>query len=172
MSDSERQAPNRTSNGEYSNNSNFRILKSYDEIVRTVVDLVQLAREEIYLASRYYEPVVGNNLVQKFAEGISLNILDGNPSGTTFVDRIREAARFPTRERDLLKTLLDSPKVRIERAKIEYSFIVVDRFHCAFELHNPLNPTQFYKAIRIDESELADTLIELFNESLQLQQIT
>lgn len=149
----------------YSNNSNFRILKSYEEVVRSIVEIIRKAREEIYLASRYYEPIVGSKLVQKFAEGVSLNILDGNPSGTTFIDRVREAARVPTKDREILTKLLESPKARIRNARIDYSFIVVDRLHSEFEIIDTQNPNSFSGAVQTDEQEIADRLIRVFKET-------
>ena len=141
---------------------NFKVWNSYQALVRSTLNLVGLAKVEVHLASTYYEPIIGSKLVEKFAQGISLNVLDGNPSGTTFVERIREAARIDSKNRDILNALLESPRVKIRNAGIRYSFIVVDRVHCGFELLDPLVPTQFNMAIQIDDVGLAEKLIEQF----------
>ena len=141
---------------------NFRVLDSYQEVVRTTLDGIGNATSEIHLASTYYEPIIGNKLVEKFAQGVHLNILDGNPSGTSFVERIREAARADPKKRDLLYSLLESPNVKIGKANIQYSFFVLDRFHCGVELMHPLNPSQFNLGFTVDSSKLAEKLIQQF----------
>lgn len=142
--------------------SNFCVFDSYDKLVKATLVLIGNAKSEIHLASTYYEPIVGSKLVEKFAQGVRLNVLDGNPSGTSFVERIREVARVDLKRRELFNSLLESPNVRMRRANIQYSFVVVDRIHCGIELLDPLVPSQFNLGVEVNDGALAQKLVELF----------
>ena len=138
--------------------------RSYAELVRGLLDLVGIAQKEIFLASKYYEPVISAKLLQKFAGGVALHILDGNSSGISFEERIRQVAAVDTTNRALLLKLLDSPTVEIKTAEVPFSFIVVDGKHCGFEVVDPMNPDEFYFAIRVEDSSIASKLIESFHQ--------
>lgn len=138
-----------------------KIMSTYDELVREILRLIDLARSEIYIASRYYEPNVSLRIMEKFGEGVSLNILDGNPSGTSLVTRLKTALNDPATH-SLAKAMLESPKVRIKNRILEYSFIVVDGQYCGFEVVNPLNPHGFNLAVEFKNQEISRKMIDLF----------
>lgn len=139
----------------------IKIIKTYDELTREVLRLIDLARSEIFIASRYYEPNVSLRMMKKLGEGTSLNILDGNPSGTSLVSRLKTALNDPA-TRSLAKAMLESPKVRIRNRILEYSFIVVDEEYCGFEVVNPLSPHEFNLAVEFKDQELSRKMIGLF----------
>jgi hypothetical protein len=141
-----------------------KLIQSYAELASGVVRMISDAKREIHLASRYYEPLIGSKLIAKFGEGLNINVLDGNSSGTSFEERIREASKFDTERRSLLRELLDSPKVTLRSCRLDYSFIVVDGQRCGFEVLNPLNPHDFNFAIEISDTEIAKNLIGIFHD--------
>ena len=142
-----------------------KIIATYEDLVKEVSRLIESAKTEIHIASRYYEPEVSKRLIEKFGKGVILNILDGNPSGTSLVSRLRAAstAGDPATQA-VVKAVLESPKVRIRSLPMEYSFIVIDRRFCGFEVVSPLNPHEFKLAVEFEEDELAQTMVELFEK--------
>jgi hypothetical protein len=141
-----------------------RVIGSYPELVEALLKLLDIAKTEVHIASRFYEPSVGSALVAKFAGGVSLNILDGNPSGTVLVERIRQAASVDTKNRDPLLKFLDSPRVKIASGGLGFSFAIVDRRYCGIELVNPLNPSEFFAAAEFEDGQFAARMIEIFND--------
>ena len=141
-----------------------KLIRSYPELARELVGIISNARDEIYLASRYYEPAVGSKILQKFAEGVTVHVLDGNSSGVSFEERIRIASTYDIKNRALMLKLLDAPDAIIRSDTLHYSFIVVDGKFCGFELIDPANPDDFNCALRIDDVDLAKVLIHNFDE--------
>lgn len=142
-----------------------KIIYTYEELVDSVLRLIESARTEIFLASRYYEPSVGLRLIGKFGEGVSLNLLDDNPSGTSLVSRLQAALDDPATH-SLAKAMLESPKVRVSRRVLEYSFIVVDGEYCEIEIVNPLTPQEFNLALGFKDEELSRRMIGFFEKLL------
>ncbi len=139
-------------------------LTSYGELVEGFLDMLESAKEEAYVASRYYEPLIGSKLVEKFAVGTKLHILDGNPSGISLSERIRQVARVSTRSKELLTKFLESPNVTLETAELEFSLAVMDRKNCGFEVTDPRNQNEFNYAIQFTDEKMATTLIETFHK--------
>ncbi|MFC1754603.1 hypothetical protein ACFL96_14600 [Thermoproteota archaeon] len=142
-------------------NQPSKILNTYDELTKEVIRLISLAENEIYIASRYYEPNISLKLMEKFREGVSLNILDGNPSGTSLTSRLKTALN-DTSMRSIAKAMLESTKVRIRNRILEYSFIVVDGNYCGFEIINPLSPHEFNIAVEFNDQKISQKMINFF----------
>ena len=109
------------------------IIRNYPELARNVYSTITSAKSEIYLATRYYEPSIGSVLLSKFAEGVSLRILDANPSGMSFEYRLRAASLHDAKNRELFLKMLDTPSVITSVERVDFSFVVVDGRQCGFE---------------------------------------
>jgi predicted transcriptional regulator len=142
---------------------NPRIIYTYDELVDRVAKLAESAKTEIFLASRYHDPAVSRLLMKKFEEGVSLNLLDDNPSGTTLVSRLQSAMHDPA-TRSIAKTILESPRVKIGRSTLACSFMVVDRKYCQFEIVNCLTPNKFNFAVELVDQQISGKLIDIFEK--------
>ena len=146
------------------------VFSTYDDLVKESLRLISSAKSEIFIASRYFELDVSNLLLEKFREGVALNILDGNPSGATLVSRLRAALDNPE-SRSLAEAVLKSSKVRIKRSTLEYSFIVVDGENCGVEIVNPLNPQEFNLAIELSDKKLSQKMINLFEDQCKSAEV-
>ena len=153
-------------------NASTKLIRSYPELASELVGMISSARREIYLASRYYEPLIGGKLLTKFMEGVSVNILDGNSSGISFEQRILEAGRYLTENRNAMREFLESPKVKIRSCKLDYSFIVIDGRECGFEVLNPASPDEFNFAIELDDTEVATNLIGIYQALLRSERVS
>jgi predicted transcriptional regulator len=102
-----------------------KVLVTYDELVKEILRLIQLAKRDIFIASRYFEPTVSLRLMDKVREGVALHILDGNSSGTSLVSRLQAALDDPA-VRSLAEKALRSSKVRVRNSTVDYSLIVGD----------------------------------------------
>ncbi len=140
-----------------------KVIQTYDELVESVFKLIQSARKEIFLASRYYDPNVSRLLMSKFNEGVTLHLIDDNPSGTTLVTRLQAALDNPAIQ-SVAKAILESPRVRIGESALEYSFIVIDGEHCQFEIVNRLTPGEFNFAIEVNNKQVSLKMISIFEK--------
>ncbi len=145
------------------NSQPIKVMKTYDELTKEVLKLIGSAKKSIYIASRYHEPNVSYRIMEKFGEGVSLNILDGNPSGTSFALRLKAALNDPANNL-LAKAMLESDKVRLRNRVLDYSFIVVDEKYCGFEVVNPLSPHEFNLAVEFIDQEVSQKLIDIFEK--------
>lgn len=139
-----------------------RIIRNYQELARNLFSMISSAKSEIYLAARYYEPSIGSLLLTKFAEGVTLRILDSNPSGIGFEDRLRSASQHDTKNRELILKMLAISNTITRVNRLDFSFIVVDGSECGFELVNPVKPDDFALAMKVSNPELAKELILVF----------
>ncbi len=137
-------------------------IEKYSDLAYTVFSLISSSSREIFIAPRYYEPSIGSKLLSKFAEGVKLHILDANACGITFDERLRMASAHDAQNRKLILKLLDTPDVITKVERLDYSFIVVDGRQCCFELIDPTNPENFHCALKLDNPELAQKLIAVF----------
>ncbi|MCL4436651.1 MAG: hypothetical protein M1387_08065 [Thaumarchaeota archaeon] len=149
----------------------IRIIYTYGELVDSVLKLIQSAKNDIFLASRYYDPNVSLLLMKKFTEGVALHLLDDNPSGTTLVSRLHAAMNDPS-TKSVAKAILESPKVRIGRCALEYSFMVVDGEHCQVETVNQSNPGEFNFAVEINDQQISLRMVEIFEKIMASEKTT
>ncbi len=79
--------------------SSFNIIKDFDSLVNEILKVLDNAREEVYLASRYHHPYVSAKIFDKFStDHLSLHILDGNAGNVSLENRVNAILRSPNRQ--------------------------------------------------------------------------
>jgi hypothetical protein len=147
--------------------SGFNIVKDFDQLIVEVMRLLDNAGKEIYFASRYHDPHVSDLTFKKFSEGVSVHIMDGNPSSITLENRINAVIRGPSDQKtyDMIQNIVRSPRFELFRLEtLQTSFLVVDGKQVIYETVNYANPEEFTTAIATyDDSYLAERYIKYFN---------
>lgn len=151
----------------YTTNDSLAVIRTYPELAIELVKMMSSANNEIYLAPRYYEPSIGNRILAKFSEGVSVHVLDANVCGVSFEERIRVAMLHDSKNRKLMSEFLNSNETIMRADNLPYSFVVVDRRYCGLELTDPRNPETFFCALRFESAELAEELIGMFESLVQ-----
>ncbi len=146
-----------------------KVISTYPDLARELVKMISSAEREIYVAPRYYEPAIGSKILAKFAEGVAVHMLDQNPSGVGFEERLRAASVHDSKNRDLILKYLDAPDSIIRVEKFDYSFVVVDGRSCGVEIVDPANPDNFCCAIKLESTTLAAQLIGIFESIARSQ---
>ncbi|MCP8305291.1 MAG: hypothetical protein H3Z50_07505 [archaeon] len=143
-----------------------KVFRTFEELASYGRLIIGVAQDEIFIASRYYDPIVSQKLIEKFAEGVKLNILDGNPPGSTLSNRLKSVLKADTNPKTiaLVKSYIESPKVRIRETELDYSFFVIDGVRCGFEVPNIVNPHEFALGIEFEDRDFAHRMIELFEK--------
>ena len=152
-----------------SNDESLMLIHNYPDLARELASMISSAEHEIYIAPRYYEPAIGSIVLAKFAQGVSIHMLDSNPSGVSFEDRLRSASVHDMKNRDLILKFLAEPNSLIRIDRLDYSFVVIDGHSCGVELVNPANPENFFCAMKIESNTLAGELIRMFEDLARSQ---
>jgi hypothetical protein len=147
--------------------SSFTIIRDYEKLIIEVLRLLDNAKKEIYLASRYHDPHVSSLMIKKFASGVRLHVLDGNPKQTSLESRINAILRTaPDKESyKQVRGMIRSPSFELFRLEnLASSFIVVDDRQLVYETVSYVSPQEFTIAIaNYDDSYLAEKYITYFH---------
>lgn len=150
----------------YVSPNKIKIINTWDELLKQLSKYTQMAKKEIYLASRYHDPVIEKNILDKFQEGITLHVLDGSPGKVNFTTELRAILLNPPDKEtyEYILAVLNSGKVNVRNKSLPFSFIVVDGTYAGFEIMNPLTPNEFLFAVEVKDEKISQKLIEYFNE--------
>lgn len=99
---------------------------------------------QIFFASRYHDPHASSKMIEKFNQGLTLHILDGNPEPVSIENRINAILRTPPNNEtlQLVKRMIRSPRFKIRKAAVPASFLVVDGHLVIYESINFNSPEQ------------------------------
>src|SRR5918995_883775 len=146
--------------------SGFSIIRDFESLIVEVLRVLDNAKKEVYFASRYHDPHVSSLAIKKFAGGVKLHIIDGNPKQTSLDSRINAILRTsPDRETyNHVVEMVRSPRFELFRLdNLPTSFIVVDERQVVYETVSYVNPHEFTIAIaNYDDSYLAEKYITYF----------
>jgi hypothetical protein len=146
--------------------SGFTIVKDFEQLVHEVGKLLEGAQEQIYFATRYHDPKISAKLLQLHRKGITLNLLDGNPTQTSLESRLNAVLRTPHNKEsyELVQEMIKSPRFNLRTCPVPVSFAVIDGRQAAFEVISPANPQDFTIGIAShDDAYLAQTLVKYFD---------
>jgi hypothetical protein len=68
--------------------TSFNVVNQFDDLIVEVLKVLDNAEKEVYFATRYYDPHVSAKIFEKFAKGVTIHILDGNPDQISVENRI------------------------------------------------------------------------------------
>ncbi len=146
--------------------SSYNTVSKFDHLIPEVMKVLDNAENEVYFATRYYDPHVSNMVFEKFSKGVTIHILDGNPDQISVENRLAAIIRTPPNRETavMVKKLLKSSKFDLMRLSgLPLSFIVVDGIQVVYETVNFANPDQFTVAVsNYDDPYFAKRFIEYF----------
>ncbi|MGG6460606.1 MAG: hypothetical protein ACM3JQ_04175 [Candidatus Eiseniibacteriota bacterium] len=146
--------------------TSYNTVNKFEQLIPEVMKVLDNAENEVYFATRYYDPHVSNLVFKKFAKGVTIHILDGNPDQISVENRLSAIIRTPPNREtaDMVKKLLKSSRFDLKRLpKLPLSFIVVDGIQIVYETINFANPDQFTVAVsKYDDPYFAGKFIEYF----------
>lgn len=146
--------------------SSYNTVNRFEQLIPEVMKVLDNAENEVYFATRYYDPHVSKLVFQKFSEKVTIHILDGNPDQISLENRLSAIIRTPPNREtaEMVKKILKSPRFDLKRLpKLPLSFIVVDGIQIVYETVNFANPDQFTVAVsKYDDPYFANRFIEYF----------
>jgi predicted transcriptional regulator len=92
--------------------TSFGVVKRFENLIPEVLKILDNAENEVYFATRYYDPHVSNIVFQKFSKGVTIHILDGNPEQISVENRLAAIIRTPPNREtaDMVKKVLKSSR--------------------------------------------------------------
>jgi len=146
--------------------TSYCTVNRFEQLIPEVMKVLDNAENEVYFATRYYDPHVSNMVFKKFSQGVTIRILDGNPDQISVENRLEAIIRTPPNREtaEMVKKLVKSSGFDLKRLPaLPLSFIVVDGIQVVYETINFANPDQFTVAVsKYDDSYFAQRFIEYF----------
>jgi len=137
------------------------IIRSYEELVKVGVDLLENVKEEMLFAARYTDTRIVESFLTAFKRGVKINVIDGDKRN--FSKRL-SVMRVLFSSPGVLMTLHELIRsVRVKYIDLPYSFAVFDRRYTVFEVTSPTDGSFLY-GFRFDNEEIAQSFSRLFNE--------
>jgi predicted transcriptional regulator len=146
--------------------TSFNVANRFDDLIVEVLKVLENAEREVYFATRYYDPHVSAKIFEKFAKGVTIHILDGNPDQISVENRLAAIIRTPPNREtaEMVKKITKSSRFDLKRLpELPLSFMVVDGIQVVYDTVNFINPEQFTIAIsKYDDAYMAQRFIEYF----------
>jgi predicted transcriptional regulator len=146
--------------------TSFNVANRFDDLIVEVLKVLDNAEREVYFATRYYDPHVSAKIFEKFAKGVTIHILDGNPDQISVENRLAAIIRTPPNREtaEMVKKITKSSRFDLKRLpELPLSFMVVDGIQVVYDTVNFINPEQFTIAIsKYDDAYMAQRFIEYF----------
>jgi hypothetical protein len=146
--------------------TSFNVVNQFDDLIVEVLKVLDNAEREVYFATRYYDPHVSAKIFEKFAKGVTIHILDGNPDQISVENRLAAIIRTPPNRETaaIVKKITKSSRFDLKRLpELPLSFMVVDGIQVVYDTVNFINPEQFTIAIsKYDDTYMAQRFIEYF----------
>jgi len=147
----------------------IKVTWSYEDMISTVIDGIQLCKNEIFLASRFANDVIVNNISQKASAGLHIKVIsdfDMVLSRLVSVKEKLEALNKNAIERlNVLGNVWYPMPENIGRKfmHIPYCAIVLDGKEAGIEIIDKNEPDKFKGAIFIKDEIFAAQIRKIFN---------
>ena len=146
--------------------TSFSVVNKFDDLIVEVLKVLDNAEREVFFATRYYDPHVSSKIFEKFAKGVTIHILDGNPEQISVESRLAAIIRTPPNRAtaEMVKKITKSSRFDLKRLpELPLSFMVVDGIQVIYDTMNFINPEQFTVAVsKYDDAYTAKRFIEYF----------
>jgi len=143
-------------------NSVEKIL-SYDELVRRINEELDTVEKSIYLATTYFDPVVGEKGMLKTYTGVKTKILMSRKTMSKKMTKLRMLLS-PKSLFNVIEMMRKVPDMSnfYRETDLQFSFIIVDEKRCIFEFPNIIED-EFTIAFFLCDKNISKRFIDLFN---------
>jgi predicted transcriptional regulator len=133
----------------------------FEDLRDLVVQLIDMSRNKLYLASRYTDVNVVDACIKALNTGVEMYFIDGNKKNLSAKTQLlRTILSNPLKLKDFYK-LYRSSKMHVKFIEIPFSFLVADGKYALFELVNP-DTNEFISALFLESPMLARRFLEIF----------
>jgi predicted transcriptional regulator len=148
--------------------SKIEIVLTYEDMVSAILERTELAKNEILLASRYFNEIIINNILRKAKSGINVKVV----AEKTLVDQFFEqnSKQLQVNDKNAIerKNVVGNPwypgNVSRRVANVPFSMTLFDRSDVAIELINANEPRSFHGAIFIRDEKTCRRMLDYYQK--------
>jgi len=137
------------------------IVQTYDELRSAVIELIEKAEKEIFLATQYTDSSVAETVLKASTRGVKMLFLDGDKTNLSKKMQMLRIFLSKPKMVKLFYDTLNSPNVAIKYADLSYSFIVVDGKYAGIEIVSPATKIFMFGVVFHSES-ICERFVSMF----------
>jgi predicted transcriptional regulator len=147
-----------------------QILTSYEDMVSVFIERIQFAKKEVFLATRFLNELIVNNILLKVKAGLNVKVVADSKLLKEYMSQSATKLQmldknFIERANVAMNPYYPTSEINRRVTDVPFSFVIFDQKEVGIELVNSHNPDQFSGALLIKDETVALELIKHY-ESL------
>ena len=147
--------------------SKIEIVLTYEDMVSAIVERTEFSKNEILLASRYFNEIIINNILRKAKLGINVKVIAEKRLVNQFLEQNKDMElndkNAPERTNVVANPWYPGNVIR-RLANVPFSLILFDKSEVGIELINANEPTSFNGAIFIRDEKTCKQMLEYYQK--------
>lgn len=144
----------------------FNATKTFDSMVRKVVEIIGFAEKEIILATRFQNELIINAVLKKAEKGITIKIVSDVNMVEGYFQAEKEKIKIHDKNEKERINVVSNPfypsKIERRYSKVPYCMLIVDQKQIGLEIINNYEPNKFSMAVFGTDSEFSSQIKDEF----------
>ena len=148
--------------------SKIEIVLTYEDMVSAIVERTEFSKNEILLASRYFNEIIINNILRKAKSGINVKVIAEKALVDQFFEQNNKHLQVNDKNAVERTNVVANPwypgNISRRLADVPFSMTLFDRSEVAIELINANEPKSFHGAIFIRDEKTCRRMLEYYQK--------
>ncbi len=148
--------------------SKIEIVLTYEDMVSAIVERIEFSKNEILLASRYFNEIIINNILRKARSGINVKVIAEKALVDQFFEQNNKHLQVNDKNAVERTNVVANPwypgNISRRLADVPFSMTVFDTSEVAIELINANEPKSFHGAIFIRDEKTCRRMLEYYQK--------
>jgi len=149
--------------------SKIEIVLTYEDMVTAIVERTEFSKNEILLASRYFNEIIINSMLRKAKSGINVKVIAEKGLVKQFFEQQNnEQTRLNDKNTVERSKVVGNPwypgNVTRRVANVPFSMTLFDKSEVAIELINAYEPKSFHGAIFIRDKKTSKRMLDYYQK--------
>lgn len=148
--------------------SKIEIVLTYEDMVSAIVERIEFSKNEILLASRYFNEIIINNILRKAKSGINVKVIAEKALVDQFFEQNNKHLQVNDKNAVERTNVVANPwypgNISRRLADVPFSMTVFDTSEVAIELINANEPKSFHGAIFIRDEKTCRLMLEYYQK--------
>ncbi len=129
----------------------FELTSTYDSMIRKVLELVDFAETDIFLASRFQDELIINAILKKAVVGIGVKVISDMNLVADYFESEKDKMKINDKNKKERINVVANPfypsKIERRYMKVPYCMLIIDRKYVGLEIINKYEPEKFKMAL-------------------------
>ncbi|MDE1832131.1 MAG: hypothetical protein KGI02_07160 [Thaumarchaeota archaeon] len=129
----------------------FELTSTYDSMMRKVLELVDFAETDIFLASRFQDELIINAILKKTAMGIGVKVISDMNLVADYFESEKDKIKINDKNKEERINVVVNPfypsKIERRYLKVPYCMLIIDGKYVGLEIINKYEPEKFKMAL-------------------------